>query len=48
MRHAVVTAPAAWPRPFTLRELVRRGAVIGPQPPGESLAGWLARAHDGR
>jgi protein-tyrosine phosphatase len=48
VRHAVVTAPAVWPRAFTLRELVRRGAVIGPRPPGESLGDWLTRAHDGR
>ena len=48
LRHAVVTLPAAWPRAFTLRELVRRGAAVGGRRPGESLAGWLARAHDGR
>jgi protein-tyrosine phosphatase len=48
LRHAVVTAPSAWPRAFTLRELVRRGAKIGPRAPGESLAGWLTRAHEGR
>jgi protein-tyrosine phosphatase len=48
LRHAVVTAPAVWPRAFTLRELVRRGEAIGPRSPGESLADWLARAHDGR
>jgi protein-tyrosine phosphatase len=48
LRHAVVAAPSAWPRAFTLRELVRRGTKIGPRGPGESLAGWLARAHEGR
>lgn len=48
LRHAVVAAPAVWPRAFTLRELVRRGGAIGHRPPGESLADWLARAHDGR
>jgi len=48
LRHAVVTAPQIWPRAFTLRELVRRGEAIGPRSPGESLAGWLARAHQGR
>lgn len=48
LRYAVVMAPAAWPRAFTLRELVRRGAAIGPRRPGEALADWLARAHDGR
>ena len=48
LRHAVVTAPAVWPRAFTLKELVRRGEAVGPRAPGESLAGWLARTHDGR
>ena len=48
LRYAVVTAPAIWPRAFTICELVRRGQVIGGRPPGENLAGWLARAHTGR
>ena len=48
LRHAVVTVPAVWPRAFTLKELVRRGEAVGPRAPGEDLAGWLARAHDGR
>jgi len=48
LREAVVLAPEAWPRAFTLRELVRRGSAIGPRKPGEDLADWLARAHDGR
>ena len=48
LRHAVVTAPPIWPRAFTLREFVRRGEVVGPRSPGESLAGWLARVHEGR
>jgi protein-tyrosine-phosphatase len=48
LRHAVVEAPAVWPLAFTIKELVRRGERIGPRAPGESLAGWLARAHDGR
>jgi protein-tyrosine phosphatase len=48
LRHAVAEAPAAWPRTFTIKELVRRGGAVGPRPPGQSLAAWLARAHDGR
>ena len=48
VRHAVVTEPSAWPRTFTLKELVRRGGQIGPRNPGEPLAGWLARVHAGR
>ena len=48
VRHAVVTAPDTWPRAFTLKELVRRGDENGPAKPGEPLADWLARVHEGR
>jgi protein-tyrosine phosphatase len=48
LRYAVVTEPGAWPRAFTLRELVRRGEQIGPRRPGEPFAVWLSRAHEGR
>lgn len=48
IRHAVVLAPGVWSRAFTLKELVRRGEAIGPRMPGESLADWLARVHEGR
>jgi protein-tyrosine phosphatase len=48
LRYAVVTEPGAWPRVFTLRELILRGERIGPRPPGEPFPGWLSRAHEGR
>jgi protein-tyrosine phosphatase len=48
LRHAVVVAPATWPRAFTLRELVRRGDLAGRRQPEEALPGWLARVHAGR
>ena len=48
LRYAVVTQPGAWPRAFTLRELIRRGERIGARRPGEPLSGWLSRAHEGR
>jgi len=48
VRHVVVTEPSVWPRAFTLKELLRRGEQIGRREPGESLARWLARVHDGR
>ena len=34
LRYAVTAAPGAWPRAFTLKELIRRGEQIGPRPPG--------------
>ena len=48
--NAVVSAPEAeaFPRTFTLKELVRRGRAIGPRQRGEPLDRWLARAHAGR
>ena len=48
LRYAVVTEPGAWPRTFTLRELIQRGERIGPRPPGEPFSSWLSRAHQGR
>jgi protein-tyrosine phosphatase len=48
VRHCAVLLPGAWPRTFTLRELVRRGHLVGPRAPGEPLGDWLARAADGR
>jgi protein-tyrosine phosphatase len=48
VRQGVVLAPAAWPRAFTLRELVRAGRLAGPRAPGEPLGGWLARAAGSR
>lgn len=48
VRHAAVLRPDAWPRAFTLRELVRRGHQAGARAPGEPLGTWLTRAADGR
>jgi protein-tyrosine phosphatase len=48
VRHAAVLLPEAWPRAFTLRELLRRGQQAGVRAPGEPLGHWLTRAADGR
>jgi protein-tyrosine phosphatase len=48
LRYAVMTEPRAWPRTFTLKEIIRRGERIGPRRPHEPFAGWIARAHAGR
>jgi protein-tyrosine phosphatase len=48
VREAVLACPDAWPRTFTLKELVRRGRSMGPRRPGQSLEEWLRRAHLGR
>jgi protein-tyrosine phosphatase len=44
VRELALLDPSAWPRIFTLKELVRRGGVVGPRGPGEPLAEWLSRA----
>lgn len=48
LRYAVITEPEAWPRAFTLKELVRRGERIGPRSAGEPFSRWLSRAHKER
>lgn len=48
LRQAVVLAPVAWPRAFTLKELVRRGHAAGRPTSAESLRDWLHRTHEGR
>lgn len=45
---AVVMAPSAWPRTFTLKEAARRGQTVGPRAAGVALGDWLARLHAGR
>ena len=48
LREAVVLERQAFPRSFTLKELVRRGEELGPRRPGETQADWLAAAHRDR
>ena len=48
LREAVLLSPHAFPRIFTLKELVRRGEVIGRRRADEPLNAWLAAANAGR
>lgn len=48
VREAVLVQPGAWPRTFTLKELVRRGEAAAPRQADQSLAEWLALVHLGR
>lgn len=48
VREVVVLVPEAWPRTFTLKELLRRGEAAGPRRPDEPLEGWLERVTEGR
>ena len=48
LRTAVVLVPDAWPRAFTLKELVRRGRACGLRPATQPLSAWVARVHHGK
>jgi protein-tyrosine phosphatase len=43
VRHAAVLLPDAWPRAFTIRELLRRGHRASVRAPGEPFGDWLTR-----
>ena len=48
VRAAVAMHPAAFPRSFTLRELVRRSDSLGRRQAGVPWDDWVVAAHDGR
>jgi protein-tyrosine-phosphatase len=48
VQEIVLHEPSAFPRTYTLKELVRRGTEIGGRAPGEPVANWLHRVHQGR
>jgi protein-tyrosine-phosphatase len=48
VREAVLLDGSAWPRTFTLKEIVRRGEATGARTPGESIEAWIARMHGDR
>jgi protein-tyrosine-phosphatase len=48
VREAVLLDASAWPRTFTLKEIIRRGESTGARLQDESLAQWIARVHGGR
>jgi protein-tyrosine phosphatase len=48
LKEAVVLHPPAWHRTFTLKELVRRAAEVGPRAPGQPFDEWLEKVHAGR
>ncbi len=48
VRLMVLAVPTAFPKTFTLREIVRRGLRTGPRHDTVDLGVWLAHLHDGR
>jgi protein-tyrosine phosphatase len=48
LREVAVMTTTTWPKTFTMKELVRRGATVGGRLEGEAAGSWIARAHAGR
>jgi protein-tyrosine-phosphatase len=48
VQDVVVADPSAFPRTFTLKELVRRGRAVGGRRPDQPVGEWLATLHEGR
>ena len=48
VQEAVLIDPPSWPKAFMLKELVRRGAELGPRRPDQGIRSWIDAAHGGR
>jgi len=48
LREAVLLSQRAWPKSFTLKEIVRRGEQLGARAAGQPFDEWLAKLHAGR
>ena len=47
-REVVLLDAEAFPRTFTLKDVVHRGDLAGPRASGEQLTSWMGRLHLGR
>jgi protein-tyrosine phosphatase len=45
VQEAVLLAPSCWPQAFMLKELVRRGSLVGPRRPVQGIRSWIDAAH---
>jgi protein-tyrosine-phosphatase len=48
VQEAVLLDPPSWPTSFMLKELIRRGELVGPRRPGQSITSWIDRVHGDR
>jgi protein-tyrosine phosphatase len=48
VQEAILLDPPCWPKAFMLKELVRRGAIIGPRRPDQGIRSWIDAAHGDR
>jgi protein-tyrosine phosphatase len=48
VQEAVLLDPPCWPKAFMLKELVRRGGLIGPRRPDQGIRSWIDAVHGDR
>jgi protein-tyrosine phosphatase len=48
VQEAVLLDSESWPHAFMLKELVRRGELIGARPPAQPVESWIATVHGDR
>jgi protein-tyrosine phosphatase len=48
VQEAVLLNPPGWPTSFMLKELIRRGDLVGPRRRGQSITSWVDRVHGDR
>jgi protein-tyrosine-phosphatase len=48
LREVAIMTPLAWPKTFTLKELIGRCTSVGGRLEGEALESWIARVHEKR
>jgi protein-tyrosine-phosphatase len=48
VQEAVLLDPPCWPSSFMLKELIRRGELVGPRRPHQGIASWIDQVHGDR
>jgi len=48
VQEAVLLDPPCWPTAFMLKELVRRGELVGPRRPRQGIGSWIDEVHGDR
>jgi protein-tyrosine phosphatase len=48
VQEAILLDPPCWPKAFMLKELVRRGTVVGPRRPDQGIRSWIDSVHGDR
>jgi protein-tyrosine-phosphatase len=48
VQEAILLDPLCWPKAFRLKELVRRGELVGPRRPDQGIRSWIDAVHGDR